>query len=403
MGYGEAKILRTEDREVKGKVLPFCLCLSLALLLTGGCSFGSKESTPAPKLPEPTEVVEVTLTPTQTHTPAPTLTSSTTATATSTFTPTPTATPAIAIKCPLTGLTVADPDVLELRPLAVKVSNSAAARPHTGLSLADMVFDHLTEGGITRFTAIYFCRQPEVVGSIRSARLIDLELVPMFDAIFAYSGASTGVADRIARSPVDKVALDENVPCFFRAQGTGRAYEHTLFLNVKKLREEMQRRGLEKKVELGKLAFSEEPPPGGTPGTYLSIPYSGYLSAVEYRYDSVRKLYWRYIGGQAHLEMELETKKTTQITATNIVVLYAPTRETAIIEDALGSRSLEIDLQGEGKALILRDGKVYEAQWVREKNQELLRYLDQAGRPLSLRPGNTWVQVVPLGFPVTIK
>ena len=401
MANEETKNLKAESEGRKRKALLFSLCLSLALLLTGGCSFGGKESTPAP---EPTEIVEATATPTPTptHTPAATLTPSPTITATPTFTPTPTAIPAAAIKCPLTGLMISKADLLE-RPLAVKVSNSAAARPHTGLSLADMVFDHLTEGGITRFTAIYFCRQPKTVGAIRSARLIDLELVPMFDAVFAYSGASTGVADRIARSPVGRVALDENAPCFFRAQGTGRAYEHTLFLDVKKLREEIQRRGLEKKVELKGLAFSEEPPPGGSSATYLSVPYSGYLSAVEYRYDPVRKLYGRYIGGQAHLEMELDTKKTTQITAANIVVLYAPTRETEIIEDALGSRSLEIDLQGQGEALILRDGKVYEAQWVREGSRELLHYLDQAGRPLPLKPGNTWVQVVPLGFPVRIK
>jgi len=266
-----------------------------------------------------------------------------------------------------------------------------------------MVFDHLTEGGITRFTAIYFCRETESVGAIRSARLIDLELVPMFDAVFAYSGASMGVADRITHSPVGKVALDENVPCFFRAQGTGRAYEHTLFLDVKRLREQMQRRGLEKKVELRGLTFSEEPPPGGAPATYLLVPYSGYLSAVEYRYDPMRKVYWRYIGGQAHLEMELPAKKTAQITTANIVVLYAPTRETDIIEDALGSRSLEIDLIGQGDALILRDGKVCEGRWVRRRSEELLRYFDRAGKPFPLKPGNTWVQVVPLGFPVRIE
>lgn len=394
----------------------------------GGCSSGQKptptpvvrqeaEAEPKPvAMPSPTELPPTdtpTPAPTETPTPSPTQTPTPTPTETPTSTPSPTPTetptatptpPSLALypdRCPLTGLQVADSKLLQRRPLAVKVSNSAIVRPHTGLSKADMVFDHLTEGGITRFTAIYLCQEVEVVGAIRSARLIDLELVPMFDAAFAYSGASQGVWKRLYASEVAKVDLAEHygTPGFFRARDTGKPYEHTLFLDIPRLRQEMERRGLERPAELSGLTFSDEPPLGGEPATHLSVPYPGYASAVSYRYDAAKGLYLRSIAGQPHLE----ALTGEQLSAANVIVLYAPTIETDIIEDELGSRSLEIDLKGKGEALVLRDGRSYLVAWKREKSRELLRYEGLDGQPFPLKPGNTWVQVVPLNYQINLN
>src|SRR5207237_8366910 len=85
---------------------------------------------------------------------------------------------------PLTGLPVDDPAVLQRRPLAVKISNAPVlVRPQAGIGDADLVFEHLTEGRLTRFTAVFWTHTPPRVGSIRSARLIDLEIATIYTAI----------------------------------------------------------------------------------------------------------------------------------------------------------------------------------------------------------------------------
>ncbi|MBC7814592.1 MAG: DUF3048 domain-containing protein, partial [Burkholderiales bacterium] len=99
---------------------------------------------------------------------------------------------------PLTGETVADPAALNRRPIVVKISNAPPiVRPQAGLNAADLVFEHYAEGGLTRFSAVFYSQAPERVGSIRSARLIDYELVPMYQALLAFSGASIGVEEFI--------------------------------------------------------------------------------------------------------------------------------------------------------------------------------------------------------------
>ncbi|MFN2276422.1 MAG: DUF3048 domain-containing protein, partial [Candidatus Promineifilaceae bacterium] len=85
---------------------------------------------------------------------------------------------------PLTGELVSDPANLQRRPLAVKLSNAPAVytRPQSGLNDADLVFEHTTEGNLTRFTAIIYGKTPPRLGPVRSARLIDIELPAMYDA-----------------------------------------------------------------------------------------------------------------------------------------------------------------------------------------------------------------------------
>jgi hypothetical protein len=107
--------------------------------------------------------------------------------------PFPSPTPVI-YHSPLTGEQVPSPPP---RPIAVQIDNAPAARPQIGLVDADLVYETPTEAQLTRFTAFYQTRQPDVVGPDRSARLVDLQVIPAHDAILAFSGASTGVQDRL--------------------------------------------------------------------------------------------------------------------------------------------------------------------------------------------------------------
>src|SRR5262249_40987630 len=99
---------------------------------------------------------------------------------------------------PLTGLVVDDPSVLNRRPLLVKISNAPpVVRPQSGISIADVIFEEYAEGGWTRFTAVFYSHGGQHIGSVRSVRLIDLQLTPAFDGVLVFSGGSLGVIDTL--------------------------------------------------------------------------------------------------------------------------------------------------------------------------------------------------------------
>jgi hypothetical protein len=300
---------------------------------------------------------------------------------------------------------VSDVAVLERRPLAVKVSNfPPIVRPQAGLSFADVVFEHLSEAGLTRLTAIFLCQDVEKVGSIRSARLIDLEIPAMFKSMFAYSGASGGVRQKIRESDFfDRViSPDFGHSGFYRIPSEGKAFEHTLFSDTQSLWNITEERGLNQRQDLSGWVFSERPPAGGAPATSLEFLYTPKYGSAEYQYDPQREAYLRSIFGEPHGD-ELTGE---QIAARNVVAVYAHHVDTDIVEDSTGPRvyySIEIQLWGEGKAIVFRDGQAFEGEWIRLQRNDLIRFVDDAGNPIPLKPGNTWIQVVPLDFEIKVN
>lgn len=289
--------------------------------------------------------------------------------------------------------------------MAVKISNfPPIVRPQAGLSYADVVFEHLSEAGLTRLTAVFLSKDAEKVGSIRSARLIDLEIPAMFKAIFAYSGASGGVKQRIMESDIFErvIAPDFGHSGFYRVPSEGKAFEHTLFSDTQTLWKIAEERGLNERQDLSGWVFSEEPPEGGGPATSIEFLYTPKYASAEYQYDPERQAYLRTIFGEPHRD-ELTGE---QIAVRNVVALYANHVETDIVEDSTGPRiyySIEIQIWGEGRAIVFRDGRAFEGKWVRPQRHDMIRFLDHAGRPIPLKPGNTWIQVVPLDFEIEVK
>jgi hypothetical protein len=309
---------------------------------------------------------------------------------------------------PLTGLQVPDPTVLERRPLAIKISNSpAVVRPQSGLSSADWVFEHYAEGKVTRFTAIFLGQNAPKVGSIRSGRLIDLEIPAMTGAMFAYSGSSGGVKDRIVRSDLYQegriISPDFGVgePVFFRVPEPGKAFEHTLFTSTDALWTLTDQRGLNTRQELSGLAFGQTLPEGGAPAQYAEIIYLRGIASAEWTFDAELGHYRRTILGQPHND----ALTGQQLTAANVIIVYANHVETDILEDLVGGGhySIEIQIWGEGAAQILRDGQVFSARWKRSARDDMLAFYDQDGNPLPFKPGNSWFQIVPLDFPIDIQ
>jgi hypothetical protein len=305
---------------------------------------------------------------------------------------------------PLTGETV-DPTVLDRRPLAVKISNAPAiVRPQAGLSFADVVFEHYAEGGLTRFTAIFLSKDCEKIGSVRSARLIDLEIPAMFKSMLAYSGASGGVNQEIRKSDFFERVISPDFghdSAFKRIPAPGKAFEHTLFSDTETLRKVTDQRDLNGRQDIQGWVFSVEPPSGGTPATFIKIPYEPQYVTTEYQYDAAQGVYLRSVLGESHTD-ELTGK---QLAASNVIILFAHHIETPIMEDTHGGGhySIQIQLWGEGTAKIFRDGQVYELKWSRPARHDLVIFIDDDGNRFPLKPGNSWIQLVPLDFQIEVQ
>jgi hypothetical protein len=151
--------------------------------------------------------------------------------------------------------------------------------------------------------------------------------------------------------------------------------------------------------------FSEAIPAGGSGATRLKIIYKPTASEVEYQYDADTQTYKRFDVG----EPLIDALTGEQIAPANVVVLYANHVDTDIAADEHDPDktwySVSIQLWGVGPARVLRDGLIYEAQWVREDPQgpaDRLILLDSKGMQIPLHPGTTWIQIVRLNGDVQV-
>ncbi len=258
---------------------------------------------------------------------------------------------------PLTGLLLPDLAVLDRRPLAVKISNAPdTVRPQAGLALADLVFEHYVEGGLTRFTAIYWTHTPSRLGSIRSARLIDLELTAMYGAILVYSGANEPIRQRIAASTFAARAYEGvtvGAPLYFRDPAI--EAPHNLFAVPAQVWARAAADGVNDAPNLRALSFSTAFPSGGEPAPAVTVNYGP--DEVRWVYDPIGGLYTRYVDGRLHTDADTGTP----ITAANVVVLYVPHRDDESIPvgewNGVTIYSTEIQLWESGPALIVRGHK----------------------------------------------
>ncbi|MCU0520164.1 MAG: DUF3048 domain-containing protein [Anaerolineae bacterium] len=303
---------------------------------------------------------------------------------------------------PLTGLKVENETLLDRIPIAVKVSNSPEVRPQSGLGSADLVFEHFTEAQVTRLTAVFYTNEPEQVGSVRSGRLIDLEIPAMYKALFGYSGSSAGVKERIRRTDLfpDYIAAPDfgvGQPYFYRVPQGGKAFEHTLFASLPALRELAIERGINQRPDFPMLmAFSEAVPAGGKPMTSLAVDYSAGCLA-QWAYSESEGTWARSQSGNP----DVDALTGKRITAANVLVVYANHVHADFWEQMIGSSSswllsVEIQLWGQGTVLMFRDGQAIPGIWKREARGDMLTFYDGNGAPLPLKPGNSWIQVVPI-------
>lgn len=301
---------------------------------------------------------------------------------------------------PLTGLQVDDPAVLQRRPLMVRIGNDPGARPQVALNNADLVYEEIVEWWVTRFTAIFLSNDPEMIAPIRSARLINLQLGPQYQGALVNSGGSDGV--RWELSETDIINLDEFFvpgPYFYRPN---EGWQTRLAFDATAARDYMADEGLDNNVGLQGFTFStnldEDALPKGivSNADVIKIPYPQQTSDTRWEYDPGSGKYLRFVSDEP-----LTDFNGGQIEAANIIIYFADHQPTDIVEDSNGATSIRIIVNGRGAAWLLRDGTVLTGNWETD-GQNTPQFIFDNGQPMPLKPGNTWVQVVPLEFEIDI-
>jgi len=372
------------------KHLVWLLLPVMMAIVLSGC--GDK-ATPEPTLAVEAKTPRPTFTPVATDTPMPTATMVPTATPVPpTATPEPTATPD-ALLNPLTGLRVSDPSLLERRVLAVRVGNDASIRPQEGLGQAEIVYEEIMEGWtLTRFTAIFYAHDAERIRPIRSARLVNLSIAPQYDAALVHSGASDKIRWYISQA--DFVDLDQYFHDAPYGVLEGYDWRGRMYTSVAAVHDHLVETGQESSAKIEGYLFDATAPQGDAAAS-VTIPYPE-LCIVDWTYDPEMGRYLREVQSEPHLD----ALDGQQIGAENVVVLYAPHEKTDIVEDSLGSTAIDIQLEGSGRVQVFRDGVMIEGAWRQSGEGALIQYTDQAGDPLPLKPGQTWIEMVPPDYVV---
>ncbi|TSC86325.1 MAG: Uncharacterized protein G01um10147_937 [Microgenomates group bacterium Gr01-1014_7] len=300
------------------------------------------------------------------------------------------------------------------RPLAVMIENHSEARPQSGLSSADIIYEVVAEGGITRFMALFYCNLGDVqVGPVRSARTYYLDWLGEYDALYAHvGGANTpGPADALGQIITYKVKdlnqFSIGFPIFWRDYqrlGHPVATEHTMYSTTQKLWEVGAKRGWEATDSAGikwdakftPWKFKDPAPSGAGQATKIKVNFweSQGEYAVEWNYDAISNSYKRK-NGQDHVDLN----NKQQLTAKNIVVQFQ--REANANDGYPGNVHLLYGTAGSGKALFFQDGGVIEGKWIKQSRLSRSKYVDSKGVEIQFNKGQIWIQTVPEGSKVT--
>ncbi|HLY84620.1 MAG TPA: DUF3048 domain-containing protein [Acidimicrobiales bacterium] len=341
------------------------------------CSGGAKKKVAAPAAPSTTEATTTTST---------------------TVLPTTTTTPPVS---PLTGLPPADAGKLNRPALVVKIDNlDPVARPQSGLTKADICFEEQVEGGITRFACVWQSNDADLVGPIRSTRTTDIAIVSSLNhPLYAFSGGNTDFLAAIRRAPIVDLGADTSPAAYFRYGN--KPAPHNLYSRVTTL--------------YGLVPGKVGPPPsqfvyraageavtssGAAAATHADIKFPDVGGpAVTWDWDASSQTWKRGQNGSADV-----TPDGGQISAANVIFQFV--KYTIVGYQTIGGVTGPIpmaNLVGEGQALILTGGETIAATWSKPTATSVTQFADAGGAPVKLTPGQTWVELAPLGTPVNSK
>jgi hypothetical protein len=335
--------------------------LAGALLVTACNSAGGPVRTPAP-----------------THRPTPSPAA----------TPTPTPTPPPA----------PSPIPISAAPLIVQVENSDAARPQSGIASADVLVEYTTEGGITRYSAVFFTPPPSgtLIGPVRSARLATVHLTQLLHAVLAYSGASTFINGQLAAAAVQHYDEDAAGGDLFRVGF--RAAPHNLYTDGAHLADLYAKAApapVAYTAWLRQPAAATEP---ATPAPGFSVPMSD---------SEVPHFEWNpQLGGYTRTEPStgpvVDADTNARFLAPTVVVMQVDVSVSPEVHDVNGVLGLEHVLTGTGPAQVFTQGNEYGATWSETGAGGLPGFTLADGTPAPIAPGLVAICLVPKGPPARL-
>jgi hypothetical protein len=298
----------------------------------------------------------------------------------------------------LTGLAI-DPELVDRRVFAIMFDNHFGARPQAGLSEADIVYEILAEGWITRYMGIFQSEYPKNIGPVRSARDYFLDRALEYDAFYTHVGGSPkGLSDIKRLNAYDIDAMSCRANTFWRIDY--KKIPHNMYTSSEAIIKEAQRKNypLENSIEFFDF-YKNDTMLNGEKGRIMKITYMkptsydsvGYVSG--FRYDEDTSLYTRLVNDKEYIDENNKAVLTTK----NILVQYANHK----VIDNKGRR--KVDFVGTGKGLYFTNGEYIPVTWEKDSEKARTKFYNEAGEVIQLNRGNTWVQVVPTNFNVLIE
>ncbi len=283
---------------------------------------------------------------------------------------------------PLTGEPIKDPAAATRPVTAIMIENSPAARPQSGLGQAEIVYEAIAEGGITRFLALYQQHKPSLVGPVRSVRMYFVDWLAPYNASIFHVGGSLYALREIRNGHYRD--LDQ----FFYSNSYWRSNQryapHNVYTNFKRIDALNKAKGYRHSKPAPFLradtTASQQPTAQSIDITISSAAYNSH-----YDYNAKTNLYRRSQGGQPHTDT-----LSGQITARVVIVMKTdmhPVMQDGIREDYRTT--------GSGKAWVFQDGMVYPVTWHKKDRQHQLSFTDKHGKPFALARGTTWISVIP--------
>ena len=275
--------------------------------------------------------------------------------------------------------------------LALKIDNAPTAMPQQGIQEADLVFEELVEGGLTRFLAIFHTQVPEMAGPVRSGRSTDIPLLMPFDgALFGWSGANWAF-----RKLLDSVAVTD-VGVYRKPSDYWRRTDRTTPSNLWARSEKLLRHAPDDLPPaepiwpfraLGQPVTSEAKPTDGVDITWGS-------TDVSFRWAAALGGWQRFQNGEQHLVADDEGDLVA-LAPENVVVQFTK----YVLSNEIDSNGARIPIaqlaEGEGRAWILTDGKVIEGRWNKPNITVHTQFTDATGSTVAMAPGSTWILLVP--------
>ncbi len=293
---------------------------------------------------------------------------------------------------PLTGLGVADPDLLNRRTMAVKVDNHWDSRPQVGIGEAEAVFELLVESGITRFIALFHSVDSTYVGPVRSVRPTDPHLLRHLNTTVLASGGQDWIVNIFPRNGVG--VIGEIGVGGYRDES--RQAPHNYFVNTAEFRPIANQR----------LYPDTPPPPLFEIGDLPVSGIPGGVSRVTMEWAPTNTVNWEWNGSrwERHLEDGPHTWTHVEggeevINADVLVVIFSRLFYTTPPQGGVTLPTMETT--GEGRVLIFTEGQVVDGRWERADTAQPFTFMLDDGSPITVPAGRPWISLFPDGRPVS--